>query len=377
MTRRIGWAAFSAASLAVCAGCTEETSPADGSGGSGAGGANTPAPSSSDVSTSAATTSASTSMTSTSASSSSGGEPCAPLENADDPSPTPGHCDDGVAVTCAQDGFLTSERCDGGTECREYELSEWRFDGQGDPPAWVPARTIAWAGCVPAGAETCPREWDGNNYTWIEPPHCEGTSKAMCLGMPAPDLTSNLPQLKYGGEEGFLSVVDCPNGEKCAGSDTIDQLTCIDVDTPACDGSEPSCSGDGIEWCAGTWESLPGYEMVGDCALDWTCSEGTAGPFCQQPGEVPCDGAAFTTTCNDDATAIVTCYQGWTNHQSCAACWDGNQQVPCRCDVLASPNGWSWSGNELECFESQSLACVPLAAADCDPPSTRTRAPAP
>lgn len=366
MTKHGAWA-LGVVSLAFVAGCGEDPGESGGSGGDGGSG-DGGATSAAETSSAGKTTGSSSNATSTTAASSStGGEPCDPLKNADDLSPTPGHCDGDVAVTCGQDGFLVFERCNGGTECREYELSEWRFNGLIDPPVWEPARTVDWAACLPVGAESCPVAWNGNYYWMVDPPHCEGASKIMCRNMPAPDLFSNYPQLQYGSETGWLSVVDCPSGEKCAGSDTIDQLTCIDEDTPACDGTEPSCAGDAIEYCAGTWESLPGYKVLYDCTPGLTCYEGTSGPFCREPGEVPCDDATFDPVCTGDASAIVSCYNGWTSHQSCATCFDGAQQVPCRCDDLATATGWSWNGNGLDCSESHGLACVPQAAADCDP----------
>jgi hypothetical protein len=358
-------AAIAAVFLAAGAGCDEQTGPDPSSGGSGGTGGGPTSTTGSEGPTSGTDTGASAG--SAPASTGSGGTPCDPLADATDTTPTPGECQGNVAVTCGQDGFLVHERCGEGTECREYVLDEQMFNADPNNPAWVPHRTVDWAGCLPIGAESCERIWTGSYYVWADPPHCDGASKLVCLGFPAPDLFGNAPQLQYGGPEGYLSVVDCPAGERCAGSSSIDQLTCIPESTPACDGTEPNCGAGGIEHCYGTWESLPGYKWVEPCTAGMVCYEGTSGPFCREPGEVPCDDATFVEACSADFGSIVDCYQGWTIHQSCSMCLDDGQTVPCRCDALTDLVGWSWIGGNLSCSEAVGLACVPQAAADCDP----------
>jgi hypothetical protein len=292
-------------------------------------------------------------------------ESCAPLKNAEDPTPTPGLCQGDVAITCGQDGFLIEEPCQAGFSCVEYELTEKRFDGIAG--VWVDGRTVGWAGCLPEGAAPCPIEWKGNYFWSTDPPRCEGVDRVQCLPMPAPSLFDNFPQLQYGSEEGYVRVSPCPAGERCAGSDTVDVLTCIDEATPSCDGSEPTCTAGGIEYCYGTWESLPGYVVVQTCDPGTVCYEGTDYPFCEVPGELPCDPAATPTACAPDGGSIVSCVNGFTHHDSCALCVDDGQNVPCRCDTLASQTSWGWTPDGLLCTESATPACVPQAAADCDP----------
>lgn len=291
--------------------------------------------------------------------------PCAPLSNADNPSPTPGVCQGNVAVTCGQDGYLAQEACPSGFACVEYDLSEKRFDGLA--AVWVDGRTVGWAGCLPDGAAPCPLEWNGNYFWSTEPPHCDGADQVQCLPKPAPSLFDNYPQLQYGADEGYVRILPCQPGERCAGSDTVDQLTCIDAATPACDGSEPKCTPEGIEHCYGTWESLPGYAAVEPCYQGAVCYEGSDYPFCGAPGEVACDAAASPTVCAPDNGSIVSCSNGFTHHSSCAQCLEDGQNVPCRCDTLVSSTGWGWSPDGLVCSESQTPTCVPQAAADCDP----------
>lgn len=271
-----------------------------------------------------------------------------------------------MATTCGQDGFLEHDACDAGTECKTYTLHEKRFNADPDNPAWIDAREVTWAACLPAIATACPVEWNGNYYWPTNAPHCDGPQKISCRMVPAPDLFSNSPQLLYGADEGYVQSDACASGSKCAGGDTIDVLTCIDEDTPACDGTEPSCSGNGIEYCGGTWESLPGYKVVEPCQGANVCYEGTGGPFCGPAGEVPC-AEGTSPACAPDDASIVGCYNGFTYHQSCAMCSSPTGQVPCRCDETASSSGWTWTPNGLVCSESMWPACVPAAAPDCDP----------
>lgn len=292
--------------------------------------------------------------------------PCTPLKNADATSPTPGRCENGAAVTCGQDGFLETDVCTGADSCQVYSLDEHRFNGSSENPAWLPARTIDWAACLPPG-EPCPMEWTGNYYIWLEAPRCEGTDRVRCYGKPAPDLYSNYPQMQFGSEEGWRRTEACPSGQRCAGSNNLDELTCIDEATPDCDGNEPRCVGNGIEHCVGAWESEPGYKVVQDCGAGLVCYEGTQGPFCQTPGEVPCvDGTP--AACNADNTGIVGCYNGFTTRQSCATCMSNGQQVPCRCDSLVVPQNYLWTPEALLCIDGTGTpTCVPQASADCDP----------
>ncbi|HTJ85276.1 MAG TPA: hypothetical protein VL400_26345 [Polyangiaceae bacterium] len=342
--------------------CDEPSATSDGDSTSGEGGG-------SSVATSGeggATTSTGDTAASTSTSTGPVGEPCISLADGVAPNPTPGHCEGSSAVTCGKDGFLETEACAPGYECREYALDEWRFDGAAVDPTWVPGRTVDWAGCVQAGAAPCETAFNGNYYEAVDSPHCEGADKVSCRSLPAPSLFDNSPQLQYGADMGWVETLSCAADERCAGSDTLDVLTCIPADTPACDGTEPSCTPDGIEQCWGTWESLPGYRLTEPCPQGQVCYEGDY-PFCDVPGEVPCDESTFTTRCEPDGGSIVYCYAGYTHHGSCATCWDGNAQVPCRCDDSFSHDSWSWAGGELTCSTASAPECIPQTAVDCDP----------
>ncbi|MFO0619695.1 MAG: hypothetical protein U0414_44335 [Polyangiaceae bacterium] len=322
-----------------------------------------------DASTSSTTDA--TTATTTDASSSSGamGEPCKPLKNADDPHPTPGACDANVATTCGQDGFLAHDACDASETCVEYTLHEKVFNADPNDPAWVDGRDVKWAACLPADAEKCPTAWNGNYYWAVDPPLCDAANRVQCRNVPAPELFSNSPQMIWGNEEGWLQVLPCGPNEKCAGGDTVGELACIDAATPDCDGTEPKCSGNGIEYCAGTWLSTPGYKDVEPCNGGNVCYTGTGGPFCEQPGETPCDDATTPATCSATADAVITCYQGWTHHQSCATCFGPTGgMVPCRCEEETATNGWwSSSGGSITCQESTGFTCVPKTVVDCDP----------
>lgn len=332
----------------------------DGSTSTGGGGdASTTSTDATTATTTDAVTTTSTSM----------GEPCKPLANADDPHPTPGSCDGSTATTCGQDGFLVHDACDAGSACVEYTLHEKRFNADPDNPAWEDGRDVKWAACLPADAEKCPTAWNGNYYWATDPPVCDGANRVRCRNVPSPDLFSNFPQMIWGNEEGWVEVLPCGADEKCAGGDTVGELGCIDADTPDCDGTEPKCSGNGIEYCAGTWLSEPGYKDVEPCNGGGVCYEGTGGPFCDQPGETPCDDATTPTTCTANLDAVITCYNGWTHHGSCATCYGPTgQMVPCRCEEETNtPGWWSFSNGQLTCEKSTAFTCVPKTVTDCDP----------
>jgi hypothetical protein len=355
------------------AGCTV-VAPA-GSGGATASATGTGDTSSADASgaggSASATTSSATTAGSTTASTGTGmGIPCVALKDGMAPNPTPGTCQGNVAVTCGQDGFLTQEACSAGTTCSTYELSEWRFDGAAVNPKWVAGRTVTWAGCKPQGTTSCTMAFNGDYYAPTMPahPHCNGQDQIACRTPPAPDLFSSYPQLQYGTKDGWLVTTPCGPNQRCAGSDTWDVLTCIDASTPSCDGTEPFCSGQGIVECQGTWESQPGYRVTQSCGAD-QCYTGTQGPFCAPPGEVACDAASFgPPRCEADGTSVVSCWNGFTSHQSCATCLDEHgQTVACRCDALYAQSGWSWNGTSIQCNTTASPACVPQVSVDCDP----------
>lgn len=355
----LGASACTIVNPAGAGGATASASASDGSGGAGG--------------SEAATTSSSTTSTSSKASSSAStgtgmGIPCVALADGVAPNPTPGACQGNVAITCGQDGFLTQETCAAGTTCSTYDLSEWRFDGAAVNPKWVPGRTVTWAGCKPDGTTSCSMAFDGNVYQPAVHPHCDGVNRIDCRLPPAPDLFSSSPQLIYGTTDAWLLTTPCGANQRCAGSDTIDVLTCIDASTPACDGTEPLCTPQGILQCYGTWESSPGYRVTESCGAD-VCYQGAQYPFCGPPGETPCDAATFgNPRCEVGNGSIVSCYNGFTSHQSCGTCSDGAQMVPCRCDAEYAQSGYSWNPTTgLECSQTAQPACVPQASVDCDP----------
>ncbi len=264
---------------------------------------------------------------------------CRALKNADDPSPTPGVCDGNTAVTCGQDGELVAEPCTAGSSCQTYPLVEYRWDPT-EGSGWIEGRPdLVWAGCIPDGAEPCATPWNGDVFKPTEPPRCEGIDQVRCLLKPAPNLFDNTPQLYLGAVEGYVSVVGCAAGLKCALGDV--SLTCIDEATPDCDGSEPACSADGtaLKLCHDNGGS-PGYVVVEPCSAGEVCYEGTISDFCAPPGKAPCDDAATPRTCSVDGSAIEDCYNGWTRETSCALCPDA---VSCRCDEVASIESYDCS----------------------------------
>jgi hypothetical protein len=284
--------------------------------------------------------------------------PCAPLKNPNEMNATPGRCENGAAITCGQDGFLETEVCAAGDSCQVYSLQEYRFNGSIDNPAWEPGpRTIEWAGCLPPG-EPCTMEWNGQYFTPVNGPYCDGPDQNRCLWKPAPNLSDFSPQMQFGTEEGWLQTETCPNGSRCAGGENYPDFVCIDEATPDCDGTEPRCLGNGIERCIGAWADPPGYKAIEACAANQICYEGTDYPFCSEPGAVPCtEGTPIV--CTSDGTAVASCSNGYIGHRSCATCWDGAQMVPCRCDSILDGRGGG-------CTEYQQIACVPQAAVDCD-----------
>ncbi|NUP08719.1 MAG: hypothetical protein HOW73_21940 [Polyangiaceae bacterium] len=287
----------------------------------------------------------------------SGGEaiPCTPLADLDAPNPTPSACDDNVAITCGQDGFLVEDACAPDETCHTYELQEWTLQVNGD---WLEGRLVEWAGCIPTDAAPCSLEWNGHYYE-SELPYCEGPDKVWCGLPPGPVDVS--PQSGFGTTDSWLHRQSCGANEICAGSDTIGSLTCLPEDTPLCDGTEPFCDNDTIVSCFGTWESEPGHRQAQACAGSDVCYEGTYQgnpmPFCRAPGEVPCDDETYTLHCDVDGTTVVGCWYGFTYHQSCATCFDDGQMVPCRCDTALGAG----------CSTSEQLACVPNSKPDCDP----------
>mgnify|MGYP001546726799 CR=1 FL=1 len=137
LARSAAWLSVLAGSLVACG--DDATTTTGGTGGSttSTGGAE---------SVSVASSSADTGTTTAASSSTGMGTPCTPLKDGVDPNPTPGACEGNVAVTRGQDGFLASESCSGGSSCAEYDLQEWRFDGNSTNPMWVKGRTVHWAG---------------------------------------------------------------------------------------------------------------------------------------------------------------------------------------------------------------------------------------
>lgn len=284
----------------------------------------------------------------------SGGEgvPCTPLSDVDAVNPTPGSCENNVAVTCGQDGYLVEEPCAADETCLTYDIQEWIILPSTE---LAEGRLVEWAGCVQTDAPECVMQLVGSHYE-PEPGHCDGADKLECFLPPNPGLIG--PRV-YGTEHGYLLRESCGVDEKCVVSNPLyGTLACIPEDTPPCDGTEPFCDGDTIIRCQGASESDPGYQWPEACNIPGTICYQTGNfvAYCDVPGEVACDDNSFATACEDAAT-IVYCQAGFTHHTDCSTCIEDGQQVPCRCDTEIS------SG----CSNNSKIVCAPDSEPDCDP----------
>ncbi len=288
----------------------------------------------------------------------------------DNPNPTPGRCQGNAAITCQSrtfkpsDSALVSETCAPGYECREYDLDVSNNGG-------AVFTQIRWAGCVQVGSQPC--AVDSITGAPADPYRCQGQQQIKCLMLPAPGAfwTPQLDFFSATTPQGYLSVVSCPGTEVCAGDYVVGDLVCIPRGTPACDGSEGdrgrcAADGSGIVRCDGAWLSAPGHQELLPCPAGQVCYPDSNGPYCDSPGEVPCDPATFgPSRCDASGMIIEQCRRPFTHHVDCRTYSNGILSFVGRC---AMGDYFTPKYANGTCVRDQAAMCIPQdQPIDCDP----------